>query len=221
MNYRIASLRRGLLFAVLAIVPLTAFAQPNPDRIDRLQQALDLTDEQVALVDEAVGDEAERGDLWAVAAALAPTLTDEQKAKLFTRPDRPERRKMRDHHASRRERPARRVDDVERREARHEARMADMQAALGLTDEQVQQLEAFHAERKAEREALREGLRDANREARRERMQQLRADRPGPGELPEAVAAVLTPEQQEVARVHRALAAHAAHRVHRARRHRR
>jgi hypothetical protein len=214
-------LRRGLLLAVLTILPLTAFAQNRPDRGERLKQAFDLTDTQVALVDEAIGDEAERGDLWAVAAALAPTLTDAQKEALFTRPERPARdKKMRDQRSSRGDRPGRRDDDArgDRREARHEAMKADMQAALDLTDAQVQQLEALHAERKAEREALREELRDADRETRRERMQQLRAERPEPGEVPDDLAAILTPEQQEVAAVHRALAAHTMHRLHHARR---
>ena len=218
MNFHHALLRRGLLLAVLTILPLTTFAQPSAER---LKQVLDLTDEQVDLVTEAIGDEAERGDLWAVAAALAPTLTDEQKAKLFARPERPAARgKMHDRRRARGDRPGRRMEDAtraERREARHEAMMADMQAALDLTDEQVQQLEAFHAERMAEREALREELRE-ERERLREEMRERRADRPEPGELPEEVAAVLTPEQQEVARVHRALAAHAMHRVHHARR---
>lgn len=214
-----------LALAVVLFLPLAASAQDRPDRAERLKQALDLTDAQVALVEEAVGDEAERGDLWAVAAALAPTLTDAQKEKLFARPERPARdgkrrarRGDRPERPNRPERPERvRPDDdarAERREAAHEAMKAEMQAALGLTDAQVQQLEALHAERRAERQAAHEARRE-QREGLREEMRQRRAERPAPGELPEEVAAILTPEQQEIAKVHRALARHAMRGHHR------
>ena len=219
--------RRWLLLALAVVLalPLAVSAQDHPDRAERLKQALGLTDAQVALVEEAVGDEAEPGDLWAVAAALAPTLTDAQKEKLFTRPERPARdgkvrgrradHPERPHHPERPERV--RLDDdarAERREEVREAVKADMRAALGLTDAQVQQLDALHAERRAERQAEREARRE-QREGLREEMRQRRAERSAPGELPEEVAAILTPEQQEIARVHRALAAHAMRGWHR------
>ena len=140
--------RRWLLLALAVFLfPLAASAQDRPDRADRLKQALDLTDAQVALVENAVGDEAERGDLWAVAAALTPTLTDAQKEKLFTRPERPARdNAMRNHKGDRqrrgergnrgqRERP-----DADERAERHEESLDAMQEALGLSAAQQQQL---------------------------------------------------------------------------------
>lgn len=206
------TLRRGVLLAVLFILPLAAFAQNRPDRAERLQQALDLTDEQVALVEDALGDEAERGDLWAVAVALTPTLTDAQKDKLFTRPERPMRptqdgpRSRRGERGLRGERMQR--PDAENRAERREEQFGEMADALDLTDAQRQQLETLRTERQAEMEARR-----AEREQLREEMQQRRAERPGPGELPDEVAAILTPEQQEIAKVHRALAGHMMHRL--------
>lgn len=188
--------QRWLLLALL-LLPLTASSQNRADRGERLQRALDLTDAQVALVTDAVGDEAERGDLWAVAVALTPTLTDGQREKLFDRPERP-MRNARGPRGERRERVPRR--DADERAERHEEQLDAMSEALDLTDAQVQQLNALHAERQAEVEA------------RREAMQQRRAERPGPGELPAELEAILTPEQQEIARVHRALAAHMTHR---------
>ncbi len=62
-----------------------------------------------------------------------------------------------------------------------------VQETLGLTDAQVQQLEALTAERQAEREKR-------------------RAEWPEPGAPRDELASVLTPEQQEIAAVHRALA---------------
>lgn len=206
--------RRWLLLAlaVFTLLPITVSAQ---DRTDRLKQALDLTDAQVALVEQAVGDEAERGDLWKVSAALAPTLTDAQKQKLFTRPERPAQgeemrgarrdslKRSGDAGRAKRERPQGERPDAEarteQREKAHEAMKADMQAALNLTDAQVQQLEALHAERKAGWEARRAEGKD---------QQQPRAERPEPGELPAELASILTPPQQEIAKVHQALAAH-------------
>jgi len=196
--------QRWLLLALLVLLPLAVSAQARPDRAERLQQALDLTDEQATLVEDALGDEAERGDLWDVAVVLAPTLTDAQKEKLFTRPERPMRRTQDGPRGRRGERGLRgeRMQRPDARAERHEEKLETMTEALDLTDAQVQQLEALHAARQAEREA------------RREAMEQRRAARPGPGELPDEVAAVLTPEQQEIARVHRALAAHVMHRAH-------
>lgn len=206
--------RRWLLLALAVLfLPLAASAQDRPDRADRLKQALDLTDAQVALVENAVGDEAERGDLWNVAAALAPTLTDAQKEKLFARPERPargdaERRGPRGDRKPRGERPRRERPDADARAERHEESLDAMQDALGLSDAQVQQLEAVHAAKQAEWQARR-----AERQAERE---QRRAERPEPGELPAEMAAILTPAQQDVAKVHRALAVRMMHgRMHR------
>lgn len=224
MNTLSISLSRRGLFLALAVLflPLAASAQNRPDRAERLKEALDLTNEQVVLVEKAVGDEAERGDLWAVAAALTPTLTDAQKAKLFTRPERPARgdadrrgergdRKQRGERKQRGDRMQRERPDADARTERHEASLDAMQNALGLSDAQVQQLEALHAAKRAERQARRE-LSQAEREQRR-------AERPEPGELPAEMAAILTPQQQDVAKVHRALAARMMHgRMHSPRR---
>jgi hypothetical protein len=213
MNILSISLSRRGLFLALAVLflPLAASAQNRPDRADRLTEALDLTNEQVVLVQKAVGDEADRGDLWAVAAALTPTLTDAQKEKLFTRPERPARdNAMRDRSGARKGNRGQRGDRRQRerpgddaRAERREASLDAMQGALGLSDAQTQQLEALHTAKQAERQARRE-LSQGEREERR-------AERPEPGELPAEVAAILTPQQQEIATVHRALAARMMH----------
>lgn len=174
------SLRRVALVALAVALAAPAALAQDADRrarhLDRLSDALDLSDAQRALVAEAA--EPERGALWNVAAALAPTLTDAQKERLFVRPQRADHR-----------------DRAERRDARRDGREGAMRAALNLTDEQAAQL-------------------DALREARRaERMQA----RPAPGEVPAELAAILTPEQEEVVAVHRALAARALHAARRAR----
>lgn len=226
MNAPISSLLRLALVAVLAL-PLAsaAVAQDRAERhaghLDRLAQTLDLTEAQRALVADAAAEHGP-GTRWALAAALAPTLTDAQKERLFTRPERP----------ARTERPARadrleRADGTKRemkrerpdadarteRRAEHRDAMQDaMRSALALSEEQVKQLTALREARTADREARRE---DANPQRRQERMQ----SRPAPGELPAEVAAILTPAQQEVFKVHRALGMqmHRAHRPMRSR----
>ena len=185
--------RRAARFAlaVLLSLPLvsSASAQDNADRkaerIDRLAEALDLTDAQKQIFADA---NAEPGALWNVAAALTPTLTAEQKATLFTRPERPDGAKREGKRGRRGDRMQ--GDRAERREEAHEA----MQSALNLTDAQVAELEALHEARRAERE---------------QRMKDRAA-----GELSGELAGVLTPAQQEVFKVHRALAMR-MHRGHR------
>ena len=222
MNAPISSLLRLALVAVLAL-PLAsaAVAQDRAERhaghLDRLAQTLDLTEAQRALVADAAAEHGP-GTRWALAAALAPTLTDAQKERLFTRPERP----------ARTERPARadrleRADgtkremkrerpDADARAERRDAMQEAMRSALALSEEQVKQLTALREARTAEREARREA---ANPQRRQERVQR----RPAPGELPAEVAAILTPAQQEVFKVHRALGMqmHRAHRPMRSR----
>ena len=208
----IAPQRHWLLLALAVFLfPLAVAAQDRPDRAERLKKALDLTDAQVALVQNAVGDEAERGDMWAIAAALTPTLTDAQKETLFTRPERPARdNAMRDrsgarkgNRGSRGDRMQRERPDAEARAERREASLDAMKEALGLDASQVQQLEALHAAKKAEW--------DARRQQTQAEREQRRAERPAPGELPADLAAILTPQQQEVAKVHKALAMRMMH----------
>ena len=197
-----STLRRALLAVLASVLFLPA---AHAQRAERLTEALDLTDAQAALVRDAVSEEAESGDLWALAANLAPTLTDEQKGKLLARPERGDRmerqrgeRKRGDRRGRGRAERSTDEDRAERRETMQEKRVESQQAmrdALDLTDAQAQQLGALRAERMAEREARRAQRKD------------LRDERPAPGELPADLAAILTPEQQEIARVHQALAA--------------
>ncbi len=207
--------RRGLFLALAVLVTLPfalqASAQDKPDRaewkaqrVERLTEALDLTAAQQQILTNA---EAEPGASWSVAAALTPTLTAEQKTKLFTRPERMERpdRMQRDGKRGRRgERGQMQRDRSEKgehltdaqRAERREAHQAAMKAALNLSDAQVDQLEALHEAHKAEREA---------RRAERQQDGQKRMEDHTPGELPADLAAILTPAQQEVFKVHRAL----------------
>ncbi len=105
---------------------------------------------------------------------------------------------MRNHagRGQRGDRPQRERPDAEARGERHEQSLDAMQKSLGLSAAQVQQLEALHAAKQAQRQAERE---------------QRRAERPEPGELPAEMAAILTPQQQDVAKVHQALAARMMH----------
>lgn len=220
MNAPTSSLLRLALVAVLAL-PLAsnAVAQDRPDpaerhaeHLDRLAQTLDLTEAQRALVVDATAEHGP-GTLWALAAALTPTLTDAQKERLFTRPERPARAD-RPARAERADRMKRERPDADTHAEHRDAMQAAMRSALALSDEQVKQFDALHEARKAEREARREANR-ANPQSRQERMQ----NRPAPDELPAEVAAILTPAQQEVFKVHRALGMqmHRAHRPMRSR----
>lgn len=211
------------LVALLAFPPASvAVAQDRPDRAERhaqhterLADALDLSEAQRALVAEATA-EREAGTLWTLAAALTPTLTDAQKERLFTRPERPEHAEQ--PRADKPERPKRermqreRPDAdarAERREAHRNAMQAAMRSALNLSDAQVRELDALREARKAEWEARRaDPTADGNERAQR---------RPAPGEVPAEIAAILTPEQQEVFEVHRALAMQMHHRAMRSR----
>lgn len=190
-----------LAVAVLLSLPLAtpALAQGQPhraerkaQRVERFADALALTDAQKQIVVDA---EAEPGALWNLAASLTPTLSDEQKEKLFIRPERPNVA-QRDGKRGRRGDRMRgeRSDNSDRAERRKEARDA-MRSALNLTDAQVAELDALREARKAERQQRIEG-------------RQL-------GELPGDLAAVLTPAQQEVFKVHRALAMRMYHGRHR------
>ena len=212
MIQRTISFRRfaALLALVAAFASAPALAQ-DADRharhVEHLAETLELTDAQRALVTEAMGEQHAPGALWKVAAALAPTLTDAQKDRLFAQPeptDRPRRDRADRPRAERKERGERtqreRPSDgerAERMEARREAMHDAMRTALNLTDEQVRQLDAAREARRAQR-AERRATPPADR---RERMQ----NRPAPGEVPAEIAAILTPEQQEVFKVHLAL----------------
>ena len=197
-------LRRAALFALAALVVApAALAQPadrHARHLDRLSESLDLTDAQRALVTEAMGEAHAPGALWDVAAALAPTLTDAQKERLFTQPDRADRPRRDSTARARGERPKRgrpNADSLAQRRGAHREAMHDaMRSALNLTDEQATQLDAVRAAHQAQREA--------RRAERQERMQ----NRPAPSEVPAEIAAILTPEQEEVFKVHRALSMH-------------
>lgn len=193
MTYRTSfSIRRAGLLLLALPLATSALAQSKPDRaerkaerVERFAETLNLTAAQRQILAEA---EAEPGALWNVAAALAPTLSDAQRAALFARP---ERRNARGERKRGRRGDRATGDRPERREASHEA----MHSALNLTDAQVAELEARHAARQVERE---------------QRMQDRTA-----GELPDDLASILTPAQQEVFKVHRALAMRMHHGRHR------
>ncbi|MEL6615212.1 MAG: hypothetical protein AAFQ43_05715 [Bacteroidota bacterium] len=138
---------RFFRLAALAIflTPLAASAQPTDrsDRVDRrierMTERFSLTDAQQQIVRDALTAERTPGASWALAADLAPTLTDAQLEQLRTPPS--ERRRARGEASG--ERAERRA---ERRQTMENARVE----ALGLTDSQIQALEAARAERRAQ-----------------------------------------------------------------------
>src|SRR5690606_35317911 len=131
------------LIAALAVAPATVAQDTPADRharhVERLAETLDLSDAQRAAVTDAMGEEHTPSALWNVAAALAPTLTDAQKERLFTRPERAERpraeRARRDSTARprgermKRERPNR-AERAERMDAYRDEMHAAMRTAL-------------------------------------------------------------------------------------------
>lgn len=202
---RLIPLRHAAL--ALALVTPAALAQ-NADRtavyLDRLTETLDLSDAQRALVADAMGEGLAPGTSWDVAAALTPTLTDAQKERLFAMPDRADRprrdradrpRGDRKQRADRPKRDRPNADSLaQRRGTNREATREAMRSALNLTEEQAVQLDAVRAAHQAQRE-----------QRRAERQEQ---NRPAPGDVPAEIAAVLTDEQAEVFKVHRALSMH-------------
>ncbi len=226
--------RRALLAALVLGVASAAAAQPQrrnaADRQARLVESLDLSAAQAALVQEALGDNAHPGALWTLAAALAPTLSDAQKERLFTRPERTERGRMRrgegrrersQSERPRRERPERSDADREARRAALQEHQADMRAAmieaLDLSPRQVEQLDALREEHRARREARR-AERRAQREAGERPARTATTRRSAPGRIPAELAEILNADQQEVWAVHQALAIRMRHRGARPRR---
>ena len=144
---------RFLRLAALAALafPLAASAQ-SADRqgrgLERMVERLDLTDAQVAILRGAMTSERDPAASWAVAARLAPTMTDAQLDRLKERPERGARRGERDGNG----RAERSAD--ERREDRQQRRAesdAAREAALGLTDSQKQALADLRDDRQSER----------------------------------------------------------------------
>lgn len=180
------------LAALAALVfPFAASAQTADrgdraeQRITRLTERLGLTDAQVAIVREEMGEAREgerrrgrRGHSWALAARLAPTMSDAQLEALRTQQEtRAEQRR------ERRSQGERSAEGRRQRAERPDPR-AD---ALNLTDAQKQALaehrEAARAEQRSERH--------------------------------EAMADILTEEQQAVLLVQRALDSPQGHRARR------
>lgn len=149
-----------------------------------LTQELNLTASQAALFEKSLQAGPQPGVLWSLAAELEPTLTDAQKALLFTRPERDGQRPQRG---------GQRPDfDV-----MHEAEQQARDRVLGLSDQQSRQLDDIHEQRRAEREQAHEQM--------MEQMRRNLGGRPEPGELPNEMAAILTPDQQEIVKVFHAL----------------
>ncbi|MDX1419594.1 MAG: hypothetical protein R3181_06460 [Rubricoccaceae bacterium] len=205
MTVRLVTRRLGLA-AVLALTLPVAHAQDAPSRedvaaqhLDRVQAHLDLSPAQRSLVEGAL-DERASGALWKAAAALAPTLTAEQRAHLVTPPERAER--VRPDGARRARRPDRpgpeRRHDRPDRAAHVEAMTEARDAALGLSAEQSAAFDRLASER-------------------RQRAEERRAEQqPRPGRVPRAarqplpdeVAEILDPEQEVVWLTHHALRPH-------------
>ena len=173
---------RTLLLTMLLAAP--ALAQSD---VDALADALSLTDDQADLVAE-VYDARDPGSVWTLAAELSPTLSDAQRDALFARPERPEGGTRRGGRGMRGEgmRGRGQRGDRERDPAQAAARRAARDAALGLDAQASADLDAALDE--LDRRALMQALRD--------------------GDLPEAIADVLTDEQAELYRTQMALAGH-------------
>lgn len=69
---------------IFLLLPASLLAQRGPYGApgERLGRYLDLTEDQQKAVQEAIGDAPPPGRMWAVAAALKPSLTEAQKSKL-------------------------------------------------------------------------------------------------------------------------------------------
>ena len=151
--------RSVLLLLFLALAP-TALAQPGGDPVERLVLALTLDDDQADLVAELV-DPQDPGSSWTLAAELLPTLTGPQRETLLTPPQarqgrqgaRPGGRRGGQGRANRQPDPARQA-----------VTRAARNAALGLTEAQAEQFDAYEA---AQREGGLERLGDEDAQAAR------------------------------------------------------
>lgn len=175
-------MRLSVLCFLLALAPV-ALAQPGGDPVERLAQALRLDSDQADLVAELLDPE-DPGSSWILAAELLPTLTDAQRETLFAPPPAREGRVggMRAGGQRGGQGRARRQPDPARQAVLRAAR----NAALELTEEQIDQLDAYEA---AQREDGMAGLRD---EAVR-------------SEARAQLDTILTPEQMEVFEARQAL----------------
>jgi hypothetical protein len=206
-----------LLLAVTAAAS-PAWAQrqaPSAQRLDQAVERLGVSDATAAALRSAM-TEAERtpGALWAVSARLHAELTPEQRAELVSaaeaqatqrrargaeRPRQGERKPRSD------ARPERRQQGERQARAPREGARQGMQgaqaaraAALNLSAEQQAGLAALQERHREQRSAL-QGQANQDRTALREQMQRLRA------EAEAAHAEILTPQQQEIVALHRAL----------------
>ena len=116
-------------------------AEHTEQAVSRLTQELSLTAAQVDFFEKSLASGRQPGALWSLAAELEPTLTDAQKALLFTRPERPQR------------------DGRPGRAERHAAEQQARDTVLGLSDEQSRQMDDLHERHEAERERAHEQMR--------------------------------------------------------------
>lgn len=176
---------RILLLAAILAAPLSA---QTTDPVERLATALSLDPDQADLAAE-VFDARDPASVWTLASELVPTLDADQRAALFARPERAERPVARGQ--GRRGAGARGDRDGarggrDRDPARAAVMRAARNAALGLDEAGAARLNA--ALDGLDRRAMMEAFRD--------------------GTVPDAVAAVLTPDQVETYRAQTALAGH-------------
>lgn len=169
-------MRFSALLALLVALAPAALSQPGGDPVERLTQALDLNGDQADLVAELLDPE-DPGSSWTLAAELLPTLTEDQRETLFALPQARQRRQGARFGGQRmgQGRRANRQPDPARQAVARAAR----NAALELTDEQIELFDAYEADR---REAGLTALRDEA--ARVEAHAQL--------------ASILRPEQMEI-----------------------
>lgn len=122
------NLKRAVFLAVILLFGSVVHAQDRDaiERLtERLTERLDLSSAQVELVRSHVSEGLSPEDIWQLSAALAPTLSDAQQARLNEAAQRPERQ-VREAQAEQRElrlsaeRPERQAREAqrERREAR-------------------------------------------------------------------------------------------------------
>ena len=174
---------RALLLAMFLVVTPSALAQVG-DPVEALAGALQLDEDQADLVAELL-DPDDPGSSWVLAAELLPTLTEAQREILFAPPPTRGAREGRAGAGRRGARGQGRRADRQPDPARRAVQRAARDEALGLTDEQADQLDALEEARREAGPALRDP------EARAQAQAELEA--------------ILTPEQREVVQARQAI----------------
>ena len=132
------------LLALALFLTLLARPAAAQDAIDRIADALELSDDQVLIVED-VFQPGDAGSVWTLLAELHPTLTNAQRETLLARRERPAgARAGQGRRGGRGQRGGRRG----RSDAERAAERAARDAALGLDADQSAALDAAFAERR-------------------------------------------------------------------------